>query len=236
MSQEPGATHAWWASLRHGGLLIAPSRLAAFFPDEPPPLPPWIEERLRRDLARFAAGGHNADAALLDTVLHHVLGLWYPPRQEAGHWLRGNDVPREWTHRAISGEAIRPRRLWRGPNDAAFAVFFDDEPRLGIGRGRRSAARVVEWLRRAGQKVALLTNGKQWRLIYAGLDHDAFAEADTALWFEEGRAGAQVNALRALLSPVALAPQQAGALPPLLPIRLTQHGASPCRSWGDADL
>ncbi len=199
-------TRSWWGSLRHGGLLIAPSRLTEFFPTEAPPIPAYLEERLRRDLIRFETRQHNADIALLDTVLEQVIGLGRSAEPSSGYWLKAGDVPSEWTRRAISGEVVKPRRVWNGAHGATLPVFFDDSPHLGIGRGRRPAARVVEWLRQAGHKVAVLTNGQQWRIVYAGLDHDAFAEADAKLWFEEGAAGPQVTALRTLLAQASLTP------------------------------
>lgn len=198
--------HSWWASLKHGGLLIAPSRIAEYFPDGLAPLPCTVEHRLRADLTRLEMEDGNAVAGLLDTVLQELLGLGRAYQPQTGSWLKGNDVPAEWTHRALTGEAVKPRRVWLGPHGSALPVFVDNEPRLGVGRGRRSAARVVEWLRRADRRVALLTNGRQWRIVYAGFDHDAYAEAESALWFEEGTIGAQVTALRELLSPDSLAP------------------------------
>jgi hypothetical protein len=57
-------------------------------------------------------------------------------------------------------------------------------------------SRVIEWLRATRNKVALVTNYRQWRLVYAGIDHDAWAEWDTALWFPEGKPGLQLDALR----------------------------------------
>jgi hypothetical protein len=178
--------YAWWSSLKHHGLLIAPSKLLEFFPKEPLPLAPTVEDRLRRALTQLGGGDADAVTMVLDTVLEDMLGLGRPYDPETGSWLKGNAVPSEWTHRAITGEAIKPRRLWQGRHDATLPVFIDDTPRLGVGRGRRAAARVVEWLRRANRKIAMLTNAHQWRLIYAGIDYDASAEADTALWLTEG--------------------------------------------------
>ncbi len=88
--------------------------------------------------------------------------------------------------------------------------------RLGIGRGKRAVSRVIEWLRKADQPIALLTNGYQWRLIHAGADYDAWCEWDIALWFEEGRPGPQVTALRLLLGEASVRPPQAGRPSPLL--------------------
>ncbi len=202
MSQE---TFPWWSSLRHKGMLIAPSRLPDYFGEQPEPLPPYLAERLRRALTRFEADGSEGGRHLVTTVIHEVCGV---DGQAGGQWHAGSDVDSKWAIRAPSGETLRPRRLWEGPNGGLFPVFVDSEKRLGVGRGRRSVSRVVQWLRAADRKVALITNHRQWRLIYAGLDFDAWAEWDVAQWFEEGRPGLQVDALRSLISPASLTPPE----------------------------
>jgi len=204
----------WWASLRHGGLLLSPSKVAEFFPQGPEPLPAWLEERLRRDLARLEVEG--GESRLLDTVLEQVLGLGGRADADSGAWVKGGALSAEWTRRSITGEAVRPRRVWQGPHGAVLPVFFDDQARrLGVGRGRRAVARMVEWLRRTEVRLGLLTNARQFRLVHAGLDHEAWAEWDTDLWFLEGAPGPQVDALRALLSRHALAPAREGQAAPL---------------------
>lgn len=209
MTTEP---FAWWNSLRHGGMLIAPSRLPDHFEDQPLPLSAHLAQKLRRDFNRVESDGRG-EAQFLTTVLEHVCGL------ESGRgakWFRGSDVGNEWSRRALSGDAVRPRRLWTGLRGAVLPVFVDSEKRLGVGRGRRSVSRVIEWLRLTDQRLALITNLRQWRLVYAGLDHDAWAEWDADLWFEEGKPGPQVDALRALLSPKALTPPAEDEASPLL--------------------
>jgi len=214
LRQTADESYAWWASLKHGGLLIAPSHLAQNFPPDLAPLPRHLEDRLRRDIMRASDGRAESLASLLDTVLEEVLGLENDASGAAtkGRWFKGGDVPSEWSSQGMTGEVIKPRRLWKGPRGALLPVFVESEraARLGTGRGRRTTSRVIEWLRHKGQRIALLTNGRQWRLVYAGLDHDAFAEWDTALWFGEGRTGLQVTALRALLGRDALVPSADG--------------------------
>ncbi|MEW6443202.1 MAG: hypothetical protein AB1640_19870 [bacterium] len=156
----------------------------------------------------------------LDTVLEEVAGL------DHGRWAKGNDIEPRWSQKVITGETIKPRRLWQPGDSFAFPVFvaemttaggrYSEEGRLGIGRGRRPVSRVVEWLRRSGEKIALLTNVRQWRLIHAGPDYDAWCEWDTDLWFEEGEPGPQVQALRILLGEEALSPAKTGEPPRLL--------------------
>ena len=198
----------WWTSLKHGGLLIAPGKLDQYFPAAAEPLPRRHAEQLRRDLTRFVPGDSQSLSYLLDTVLQEVLGL------DRRLWFKANQLGTEWSHKAITGETIRPRRVWVDAHEHAFPVFVEkDVARIGIGRGRRTVSRVIEWLRRADQKVALLTNGRQWRLIHAGADYAAWAESDTDQWFVEGQPGPQVDAFRLLLNPHTLSTEAADATP-----------------------
>ena len=186
--------YSWWTALKHGGLLIAPSKLAEHFEASTPPLPRYKVEWLRRAVVSTLDG--NDPTALLDTVLEAILGL------NATEWLKGPAVGSEWSRHDITRNPIKPRRLWQGPNGGRLPVFTVDAKeihRLGVGRGRRSVSRVVEWLRQGDEKVALLTNGRQWRLVHAGSDYDAWCEWDIELWFEEGEPSPQVDALRQLL-------------------------------------
>jgi hypothetical protein len=215
------AYESWWSALRHGGLLIAPSRLHDVAAQDPPPLSRHVQDRLRRELNAFADSPKEQLASLLDTVLEEILGL--KPEQ----WLKAAAVPASWSRQLVTGDNEKPRRVWLGPQTAALPVFTTQEPRIGVGRGRRAAARVIEWLRRANQKIALLTNGRQWRLIHAGPDYEAWCEWDTELWFEQGEPGPQLLALCLLLSDSALSPDKAGAPSPLLrAIAETRRGES----------
>jgi Fe-S cluster biosynthesis and repair protein YggX len=51
--------YAWWASLKHGGMLISPSRLSEFFIEETVPLPQYIEDCLRRDVNQVSVQDKN---------------------------------------------------------------------------------------------------------------------------------------------------------------------------------
>ena len=144
-----GLGYDWWASLKHGGLLIAPAKLAERFPETLPPLHAQVEAQLRRDLTRLEEGSDADTTRVLDTVLEEVLGLGQRFQPETGVWLKGSAVPVTWTQQAITGEAVKPRRIWQGSHEATLPVFVEETPRLGVGRGRRTVARVVEWLRRA---------------------------------------------------------------------------------------
>ena len=212
--------YGWWASLNHGGMLIAPSKLAGRFDETIEPLPEWRASRLRREVLRVRDGNAESVSALLDTLFEDIVGL------HSVRWVKGADVSKEHTRTSNAGEALRPARMWIGDNGARLAVFYPDQPsgglrapsgyRIGVGRGRRAVVRVVEWLRKSNEKVALIVTGRQLRLVHAGADYEAFCEWNTDLWFQEGMPGAQVDALRLLLSTEALTPAKPGAPSPLL--------------------
>lgn len=185
-----------WDRLRHGGLLLDPPRLRRLAEDVPPPLPSFYERELRR-LASAVLDGSADVQEFLSFVLQKVCNF----SGDNGTWARGSQIGAEWSRTSITGEAIKPRQLWRAHRGGTLPVFYDNEPRIGIGRGRKAASQVVQWLRAGTERLALLTNGQQWRLIFAGLDFDAHAEWDVDLWFAEGELSPQVAALRSLISP-----------------------------------
>ena len=154
-------------------------------------------------------------------MLEEVCGL----DASTGTWTRGNRVAPTWGRRAITGEIVKPRHLWTGEDGGCLPVFLDDGSRLGVGRGRHVVSRVLGWLRAGRDHLALVTNGRQWRLVFAGLDYDAWVAWDLDLWFEEGGLSPQVSALRTLLSPVLWTPAAEDGAPPLLQaIRDTRKG------------
>ena len=211
-----------WDRLRHGGLLFDARRSADLRRFRPDPLPAPVEDELRRlGTKTLDAADPEAPSPFVTFVLTKICGF----SVRSGSWLRGNAVPPAESRRAITGEMEKPRALWTGPNGARLPVFHDDGKRLGIGKSRRSVSRVVEWLRAGNEHLALLTNGRQWRLLFAGLDYDAWCEWDLDSWFHEGDLADEVETLRTLLSPALWTPETEGADPPLLKaIRDTRKG------------
>jgi len=194
----------WWSSLNHGGLLISPDKVASDFAADPTPLPVWRAERLRRAVTAFD-GSNETLSSLLDFVLNDLAEL---PDSE---WQKAQAVDSRWSLRSFTGVLVKPRRLWQGPNGEVLPVFVPDDGasrqfsgRLGVGRSRQLLSRVVEWLRQKQQPLALVTNGRHWRLVHAGQDYDAWCEWDIDLWFVEGVPGPQVDAWRQLISRDAL--------------------------------
>ena len=209
-----------WDRLRHGGLLLDGMRLATLARQAPAPLDAWTERQLRQRAGAMRDGDGEA-SSFVAFVLEQVCGL----DASTGAWTRGSRVVSDWGRRAVTGETVKPRHLWQGRHGGRLPVFIDDGGRLGIGRSRRAVSRVVGWLRAGGDHLALVTNGRQWRLLFAGLDYDAWCEWDLDLWFEEGALSPQVTALRTLLRGALWTPVTEGAEPPLLQaVRDTRKG------------
>ncbi len=215
----------FWESLRHFGLLLGPAQVAELGARGLPPLSPYLVERLRRELNRFTAGDLEP-GEFVGWVLEGICRLGGPDGE--GTWQRAQAVSTEWSRTLVTGESFRPRHLWTGPQLARFPVFFDAKsPRLGLHRGRKVVSDTLQWQRAARVPLALLTNGRQWRLLFAGLDYDAACEWETEQWFEGGEPGPQLEALRRLLAPALLAPAEASAEPPLLgAIHASRRGQS----------
>ena len=209
-----------WDRLRHGGLLLDGMRLATLARPAPAPLDAWTERQLRQRAGAMLDGDAEAPS-FVAFVLEQVCGL----DASTGAWTRGSRVASDWGRRAVTGETVKPRHLWQGRDGGRLPVFIDAGGRLGIGRSRRAVSRVVGWLRAGGDHLALVTNGRQWRLLFAGLDYDAWCEWDLDLWFEEGELSPQVTALRTLLRGELWTPETEDAEPPLLQaVRDTRKG------------
>ena len=209
-----------WDRLSHGGLLLDPTRLETLSRTAPQPLSRFTGRQLRKR-ASAVLDGSGDPSRFAAFVLEEVCGF----RAPRGVWKRGSNVPPTERQRALTGETDKPHHLWTGPRGARLPVFLDDSKRLGIGRSRRIASRVLSWLRAGGEPLALLTNGREWRLLFAGLDYEAWCQWDLDLWFDEGQLSPQVTALRTLLNPELWIPETDGAAPPLLQaIRDTRKG------------
>ena len=190
-----------WSSLKHGGLLISANKLTEYFPETLPSLNHWQVEQLRRAVTAF--DGTNASlGALLDYMLQDLSGF------PADQWQKAQAVESRWSIRSFTGALVKPRRIWCGPNGEVLPVFVPEEGatrqfggRLGVGRSRKLLSRVTEWLRRQHLPFALVTNGRQWRLVHAGSDFESWCEWDIEFWFEEGEPSAQTLAWRTLINP-----------------------------------
>ncbi len=202
----------WWNNLLHGGLLLDSQRLRNLIPEDPTPLYGFAEDRLRRRITTFQDDPDEKRGQFVAFVLESACGLARP----LGEWSRGSEVTTAWSRRAITGESIRPRHLWVSPQGAVVPVFVDDQRRIGVGRGKRIVSHALQWLRQGEEQLAIVTNGHQWRLLFAGLDYEAFCEWDVVQWFTEGQESEECRGLRALLAPRLWTPAGKGEPCPLL--------------------
>lgn len=209
--------HEAWTALRHGGNLLSIAALEAL-PE--PTDPPWgLADKLRGALVALDPDkpGGEALGALLDTVLETTCGL------HAG-WRKGSALGAADAERLLDGTVFKPRRLWTGPAGESLAVFTTKVPRIGVGRGRRPVARVVEYLRRRELPLGVLTNGTQWRLIWADIDSLAWAEWEADRWIEADQLSDALRILRHVVSWSSLTRGEADHSPLLAAVRDTRRG------------
>ncbi len=219
MSQVDTA-HAWWSRLRHQGLLLSPVVMLERYPSAPEPAPFATTAKLRDAHTRFVstAEAKKGDAeieqsailAWVDALLDPYLGHRW------GRVVRQNAIPEKLTSVVRIGsrsETIRPHRIVSADAKAtvpALVVMADTSGRVGRGRGRTTYARFLELLRGTGHRFGLLTNGFQFRLVYAGLDFESWCEWESERWFDDGEGSEELAGLRQLLSPDSLKPVKEG--------------------------
>ena len=211
-------SHAWWSRLRHQGLLLSPLVMLERYPDRPkPPAAPYPTRKLNESTKRLEArlGKEEPDEELarqpvlawLETLLQTYVG--HPRQRMVGL----HQFPPSVTTTVRIGsrtETLRPHRVIfaEAATRPALMIMVDTSPQVGRGRGRTTYARFVELLRGTGQRLGLLTNGRQVRLIYAGLDFEAWTEWDADHWFADRDGEEELAGLRQLLAPASLTPPE----------------------------
>jgi hypothetical protein len=220
--------HAW-SALRHGGNLLSPAALDGLLRRDRPP--GHLADKLRGAIVDLPPasqdGGRVAGdtlSALLDVVLDSLCGL------PAG-WRKGSQVTASDAQKLLDGTVLKPRRIFDAPDFDRVAVFTTPVARIGVGAGRRPVAQVIEYLRRSGVPFGLLTNGREWRLVWADADALAWVEWDAERWLNAEVLSDELGVLITVLSAPALSRPRgasgvvAGGLSPLLTaIRDTRRG------------
>ena len=191
-------------------MLLSPVVLVERYPGPPPaarfPLLDTLRNAYNRFVSSVADLKENADrdeATILkwvDAVLEKYV--------ECGHGqiAKQHDARINITVPVRIGsrtETLRPHRVVftdEVGTKVALLVMADTSPHVGRGRGRTKYAQFLELLRGSGHRLGLLTNGSQFRLIYAGLDFEAWAEWESDRWFDNGDGTEELNGLRQLLA------------------------------------
>ena len=214
--------HDAWTALRHGGNLLSIEALDGL-PGRPSASAHYAD-RLRATLVSLPSDGTAAGealSALLDVVLESLCGL-------AVGWRKGSHLGAADAEKLLDGTVLKPRRILEAPDGDRIAVFTTPVQRVGVGAGRRPVAQVVEYLRRRAsgteRPFGLLTNGREWRFIWADTDSLAWVEWDADRWLDADVLSPELDVFRRILSWPALA-RSGGALSPLLAaIRDTRRG------------
>ena len=219
MSQQDTA-HAWWSRLRHQGLLLSPVVMLERFPAAPEPAPFHKTARLRDAYTRFVS---TAEARQNESEIEQSAILaWTDALLEnyVGHGkvriANQHNIPENLTAAvriSNKSDTIRPHRVVFADDERktpALLVMADTSHIVGRGRGRTAYSRFLELLRGTGHRLGLLTNGHQFRLVYAGLDFESWCEWESERWFDDGEGTEELNGLRQLLSPDALKPVKEG--------------------------
>jgi len=225
------ATHAdWLALVSLDGLVVSEPVLEERFPEGPPPVPAGQHHWFRRQAERYRVSrGHpdparRADGArqwvdyLLAEILDLPAGSAVPGSPGASAWKKAAEVPAEL--RVFLDELeqeLRPDRVLMGPKGAALVVNLvppDQElDRKDRREGRWKASPVTKLdrlLRETRQPLGLVTNGEDFRLLYApaGLTGGQIGWSTRLLTEEK----ATLDAFAALLGRESLLPESEEAL------------------------
>lgn len=211
--------HAWWSDLRHHGLVVAPALLDEYFPQGPVEPGHFSYQKLRERYAAFDKW-YQDPRAYEDGVSKVPLNMWLDGvldiflGHEDSRWQRANYVDERWKHKPLLGEPVLPRRVLFGDNShttPALFVYVEHSRQLIYGRGRAAYGKLLELLRAKQVRLGLLTNGRQFRLCYAGIDHDSWVEWDCENWFAEEEVRRQLHGFYTLLGPAGMNPCEPGA-------------------------
>lgn len=211
--------HAWWLDLRHHGLVVAPALLDEYFPRGPVQPKDFSYQRLRERYTAFDTWYQNPRAyeegiskAPLNEWLAGVLDIFLG--HEDSRWQRGTNVDERWKHKPLLGEPVIPRRvlfLDNSQTTPALFVYVEHSRQLLHGRGRVAYGKLLSLLRAKQVRLGLLTNGRHFRLCYAGIDHDSWVEWDCENWFAAEELRHQLYGFYTLLGSAGMNPNKAGA-------------------------
>jgi hypothetical protein len=172
--RQDDTVYSWWSRLRHQGLLLSPVVMIERYPAEPASVAFNVKNRLRDAYTRFAITLGDEEQRDQSTILTFADSLL---ENFVGHpsvrLAKQHSIPDHYTVAVRIGtrsETLRPHRILfadDGHQTPALLVAADSSAQVGRGRGRPVYARFLELLRGTGHRLGLLTNGQQFRLVYA---------------------------------------------------------------------
>lgn len=198
----------WWSELRQGGVLISPTVLEEKLPDGPAVIEDGRYERLRDAYTRYSSlrSLKGEERGNLNTWLNEVLEAFLGLPKE--WWLRRDSTPPALKVKGIGKETLVPDRtliLGADVSKPLLVVRIDDRERIGSGRGRNEYSKLIELMRGGKVDLGIITNGEQFRLVHAGLEHDCWVEWEVSRWFEDSLGKRQLEGFLALCGKANLA-------------------------------
>ena len=172
--------------------MISPTVLQEILPEGPEELDGFKYEKLRDAYTAYKALPKDDSGKLkndegrrkwLDAIFESLLGY------DGSWWQKEQHVSRRFKTESITKEILRPNRVLLFNKYEEYPRFLlridKDSKRIGMGRGRTVYGKLLELLRGTGNRIGILTNGDQIRLVYAGLDHDSWVDWEVERWFED---------------------------------------------------
>lgn len=217
---------AAWLSLNQAGRLLDREALATL--PAPVPVSRALPDRLRDALAGITDGAEGEVlTSVIDLVLEELCAL--VPPLDAGTWRKGPQVGSADAVSLVDGTQHKPRRILELAGAPALAVFVSRAPHVGMHKGRRDVAQAIEYLRRSRLPLGIVTNGWEWRLVFADPDNLAWVEWASDRLLEGDVLSPTAELLRRVLSLASLTPARSssgerGPSPLLLAIRHTRRG------------
>jgi hypothetical protein len=199
--------NAWWSGLRHEGVLLSPIVLDSWLPNGPATTPDRVVDRLRQAYFRFLDDPREL-RPFLDILFEDALG------HAKRTWRKEQEIPERFKH-----HGKKPNRVLLNAgkeHQPRFLLLIDDEHvvddqgkprRLGLHNSRRRHADLLRLLRASDVKLGVFTNGHHVRLVYAGMDHESWAEWNCEAWFQGGDGRRALDGFIALLGAVTLPPE-----------------------------
>jgi hypothetical protein len=177
--------HDWLSLVNLSGLLVSEPVLNDAFPDGPPALENWQARRFRTEYERWLATQDRG--RWTNFILTTILGYDYE------HLRAGMSLPLDVRIELTDTmQKLSPDRVLMGADgDKALLVYFADgeldRPEQVTGRWKASPfTKLDRLLRETRVPLGLLTNGDDWRLVYAapGLTTSSITW-NAATWLDE---------------------------------------------------
>ncbi len=166
--------HDWLSLVSLSGLLVSEPVLLNSFPDGPEPVSPYIHRWFRKEWEKYQIGTEKdavaAQRRWLDFVLETLLEF------SGGAWLKHNDIPQSVTCDLVEySQKLKPNRVLTdesgNPLLLCISVPYDqklDRPETQTGKWKASPhTKLDRLLREVKTPLGLLTNGTDFRLVYA---------------------------------------------------------------------